>query len=47
MRAKYSLSWDAMIYKNPEGVYLNLVVVAVLAVIFIMVGSLFTRWKEK
>lgn len=37
----------AMIYKNPEGVYLNLAVVAVLAVIFIMVGSLVTRWKEK
>ncbi len=37
----------AMIYKNPEGVYLNLAVVAVLAVIFIMIGSLVTRWKEK
>lgn len=37
----------AMIYKNPEGVYLNMAVVAVLAVIFIILGSLVTRWKEK
>jgi len=37
----------AMIYKNPEGVYANLAIVAVLAVIFIILGSLLTRWKEK
>ena len=37
----------AMIYKNPEGVYQNMAVVAVLAVIFIILGSLVTRWKEK
>ena len=37
----------AMIYKNPEGVYLNLAVVGVLAIIFIMLGSIVTRWKEK
>ena len=37
----------AMIYKNPEGVYLNMAIVAVLAVIFIIVGSLVTKWKEK
>ena len=37
----------AMIYKNPEGVYLNMAIVAVLAVVFIILGSLVTRWKEK
>ncbi|MCW4008259.1 MAG: ABC transporter permease [Candidatus Bathyarchaeota archaeon] len=37
----------AMIYQNPEGVYINMVIVAVLAVVFIIVGSLVTRWKEK
>jgi ABC-2 type transport system permease protein len=37
----------AMIYQNPEGVYLNMAIVAVLAVVFIIVGSLVTRWKEK
>jgi ABC-2 type transport system permease protein len=37
----------AMIYQNPEGVYLNMALVAVLAVVFIIVGSLVTRWKEK
>ena len=37
----------AMIYKNPEGVFLNMAIVAVLAVVFIIVGSLVTRWKEK
>jgi len=36
-----------MIYKNPEGVYLNMAKVAVLAVVFIIVGSLVTRRKEK
>jgi ABC-2 type transport system permease protein len=37
----------AMIYQNPEGVYLNMAIVAVLAVIFIILGALVTRWKEK
>jgi len=37
----------AMIYQNPEGVYINMAIVAVLAVVFIIVGSLVTRWKEK
>jgi len=37
----------AMIYKNPEGVYLNMLIVAILAVAFIILGSLVTRWKEK
>jgi hypothetical protein len=41
------MKWHAMIYKNSEGVYLNLAIVAVLAVVFIIVGSLVTRWKEK
>jgi ABC-2 type transport system permease protein len=37
----------AMIYKNPEGVYINILIVAILAVAFIILGSLVTRWKEK
>ena len=37
----------AMIYKYPEGVYTNMAIVAVLAVGFIIVGALVTRWKEK
>jgi len=37
----------AMIYQNPEGVYVNMAIVAVLAVVFTIVGSLVTRWKEK
>jgi ABC-type multidrug transport system permease subunit len=38
---------NAMIYQNPEGALLNMAVVAVLAVVFIIVGALVTRWKEK
>ncbi|MEM2099700.1 MAG: ABC transporter permease [Candidatus Bathyarchaeia archaeon] len=37
----------AMIYQNPEGVYLNMAIIGVLAVIFIILGSFVTRWKEK
>jgi ABC-2 type transport system permease protein len=37
----------AMIYNYAEGVYTNMAIVAVLAVIFVALGSLMTRWKEK
>jgi len=37
----------AMLYKYPEGVYTNMAIVGVLAVVFIILGSLVTRWKEK
>jgi len=37
----------AMIYNYPEGTYVNIAIVAVLAVGFIIVGSLVTKWKEK
>jgi hypothetical protein len=37
----------AMIYKYAEGIYLNLAIVGVLALGFIVLGSLATRWKEK
>ncbi len=37
----------SMVYNFPEGVYSNLAVVAVLAFVFIIVGSLVTRWKER
>ena len=38
---------SAMLYKDPEGIYLNMAIVAVLAVVFIIVGALVTRWKSK
>jgi len=37
----------AMIYKYPEGIYTNMAIVATLAVAFIIIGSLLTRWQEK
>ncbi|MBT0160332.1 ABC transporter permease [Candidatus Bathyarchaeota archaeon A05DMB-2] len=37
----------AMIYQNPEGTYINMAIVAMLAVVFIIVGAIVTRWKEK
>jgi ABC-2 type transport system permease protein len=37
----------SMVYNFPEGVYTNMAVVAVLAVVFILVGALFTRWRER
>ncbi len=37
----------SMVYNFPEGVYTNLAIVSVLAVIFIIVGSVATRWKER
>jgi len=37
----------SMLYKYPEGIYFNMAIVAVLAVVFIILGSLVTRWKEK
>ncbi|HLE74572.1 MAG TPA: ABC transporter permease [Candidatus Bathyarchaeia archaeon] len=38
---------SAMLYKDPGGIYLNMAIVAVLAVVFIILGALVTRWKEK
>jgi ABC-2 type transport system permease protein len=38
---------NAMIYKYPEGIYTNMAVISVLALVFMALGSLFTRWKEK
>jgi len=37
----------ALIYKYTEGVLTNMAVVSVLAVAFIILGSVVTRWKEK
>lgn len=37
----------SMLYKYPEGIYMNMAVIAALAVIFIIVGALVTRWKSK
>lgn len=33
--------------REAEGIYVNLAIVGVLAVGFIVLGSLVTRWKEK
>jgi ABC-2 type transport system permease protein len=37
----------AMIYNYPQGTYVSIAIVAALAVGFIIIGSLVTRWKEK
>ncbi len=37
----------SMLYKYPAGIYFNMAIVAVLAVVFIVVGALVTRWKAK
>ena len=36
-----------MRYKYPEGIYTNMAILAVLAVVFITIGALVTRWKAK
>jgi ABC-2 type transport system permease protein len=38
---------SAMIYKYTEGIITNTIIVSILAVVFIALGSLVTRWKEK
>jgi len=38
---------DAMVYGNLEGAYTNLMVVAVIAVIFVAVAVLVTKWEEE
>jgi ABC-2 type transport system permease protein len=37
----------SMLYKYPEGIYANMAILAVLAVVFITIGALVTRWKAK
>jgi ABC-2 type transport system permease protein len=37
----------SMLYKYPEGIYTNMAILAVLAVVFIIIGALVTRWKSK
>ena len=37
----------SMLYKYPEGIYTNMAILAVLAVVFIIIGALVTRWKAK
>lgn len=37
----------AMIYKYTEEIYINMAIIAGLAAILIVVGSILTRWKEK
>ena len=36
----------ATIYKNPEGLYLNMLIVTPIAAALTILGSLITRWKE-
>jgi ABC-2 type transport system permease protein len=38
---------SAMLYKDAEGIYFNMAIVTVLAIVFIIVGALVTRWKSK
>lgn len=38
---------SAMIYKYTEGIITNMAIVLVLAALFIIIGALVTRWKEK
>lgn len=38
---------SAMIYKYTEGIIINMAIVSVLAAVFIIIGALVTRWKEK
>jgi len=38
---------DAMVYGNLDGAYTNLMVVAVIAVIFVAVAVLVTKWEEE
>jgi ABC-2 type transport system permease protein len=37
----------SMLYKYPEGIYTNMAILAILAVVFITIGALVTRWKAK
>jgi ABC-2 type transport system permease protein len=37
----------ALIYRYTDGVFTNMAVISVLAVAFILIGSVVTRWKEK
>ncbi len=37
----------SMLYGYAEGIYFNMAIVAILAVVFIIVGALVTRWKSK
>ena len=37
----------SMLYKYPEGIFINMAILAVLAVVFIILGALVTRWKAK
>ena len=37
----------SMLYKYPEGIFTNMAIIAVLAVVFIIIGALVTRWKSK
>ncbi len=37
----------SMLYKYPEGIFTNMAIIALLAVVFIIIGALVTRWKSK
>jgi ABC-2 type transport system permease protein len=37
----------SLLYQYPEGVYTNMAIVAVLAVVFLVLGAFVTKWKEK
>ena len=37
----------SMLYKYPEGIFKNVAILAVLAIVFLIIGALVTRWKAK
>ena len=37
----------SMLYKYPEGIFTNMAILAVLAVVFLLIGARVTRWKAK
>jgi ABC-2 type transport system permease protein len=37
----------SMLYKYPEGIFTNMAILAVLAVVFLIIGARVTRWKSK
>lgn len=37
----------SMLYKYPEGIFTNMAILAVLAIVFLIIGARVTRWKAK
>jgi ABC-type multidrug transport system permease subunit len=37
----------SMLYKYPEGIFTKMAILAVLAIVFLIIGARITRWKAK